>query len=299
MAGEAAAQSALFESVPQAKSRWERTVRLAKRNPTGAFSAVLLTFLIVVAIFAPVIATHDPFVLNSATVLSPPSGENYFGTDNLGRDAYSRIVYGARISLYVGILAVGLSTGIGVPLGIFSAFAGQKVDYVIQRFNDAMFAFPTIVLALAIVAALGKGITQVIIAVGVLGAPRTSRVVRASTLGVMGMPYIEAAKSIGAPSSRIMFRHILPNVLAPVLILASAGFGGAILAEASLSFLGLGTPAPTPSWGAMLSGAAQQFVRSAPWLAIFPGIAISLAVFAFNLFGDSLRDVLDPRLRGA
>lgn len=299
MAGAAAAEAALFETVPQKKTRWQRTVRLAKRNPTGAVAAVLLVLLCVIAVFAPIIATHDPFLLNSRAVLQPPSAENYMGTDNLGRDAYSRIIYGARISLYVGFLAVALSTGIGVPVGIISAFAGQKVDYVIQRFNDAMFAFPTIVLALAIVAALGKGITQVIIAVGVLGAPRTSRVVRASTLGVMGMPYIEAAKSIGAPSMRIMARHIMPNVFAPVVVLMSAGFGGAILAEASLSFLGLGTPAPTPSWGAMLSGAAQQFVRSAPWLAIFPGIAISLAVFAFNLFGDSLRDILDPRLRGA
>jgi len=289
----------MFEVVPAQKTRWQRARRLARRNPTGAFAMVLLVFLIVVALFAPVIATHDPFSLNSTAVLAPPSGEHYFGTDNLGRDAYSRIVYGARISLYVGILSVALSTGLGVPVGLISAFAGKKVDYIIQRFNDAMFAFPTIILALAIVAALGKGVTQVIIAVGVLGAPRTSRVVRASALGIMSMPYIEAARCMGAPSARIIFRHVLPNVLAPVVVLASAGFGGAILAEASLSFLGLGTPAPQPSWGGMLSGAAQQFVRSAPWLAIFPGLAISAAVFAFNLFGDSLRDILDPRLRGS
>jgi peptide/nickel transport system permease protein len=294
-----AADVQLFHQLA-ARDRFDRRMlRLARRHPLGALSAAILFALVVVAIFAPVIATGDPFKIQSSAVLQKPSGDHWFGTDNLGRDAFSRIVYGARISLWVGLVSVAIGTGLGTPAGLVSAFAGRWVDYAIQRVVDALFAFPTIVLALAIVSVLGKGITQVIIAVGILGAPRVARIVRASTLGVMGQPYVEAARSVGAAGPRIMFKHILPNVMAPIVILASAGFGGAILAEASLSFLGLGTPPPQPSWGAMLSGAAQQYVRVAPWLAVFPGLAISIAVFAFNLFGDALRDILDPRLRGS
>lgn len=276
-----------------------RLGRFAKRNPLGAVAAVAILLLAVLAVFAPLIATHDQYSLSFLEPFESPSRAHFFGTDDLGRDVFSRVVYGARISLWVGFLAVAISIGIGTPTGILSAFAGRWIDYVLQRIVDALFAFPTIVLGLAIVTVLGTGITQVIIAVGIVSIPRVARVVRASALSVMQEPYIEAAHSIGAPGVRVMLRHILPNVFAPVLILATAGFGTAILAEAALSFLGVGTPPPEPSWGIMLSGAAQQYIRVAPWMAIFPGIAISIAVFSFNLFGDALRDVLDPRLRGS
>ncbi len=296
------------------RTRWQKTVRLAKRNPLGAAAAVLLSVFSLIAIGAgtdtlplsstqgkasPLIATHDPFLMSSSEVLQKPGNGHLMGTDDLGRDLFSRIVYGARISLWVGFISVGISVGIGAPAGMISAYGGKWIDFAIQRVVDAMFAFPTIILALAIVSVLGKGIFQTTIAVGIVGIPRIARVTRASTLGVKSLPYIEAARSLGAPAPLIVSRHVFPNILAPLIVLGTAGFGTAILAEASLSFLGLGTPPPNPSWGTMLSGAAQQYVRSAPYMAIFPGIAISLGVFAFNLFGDALRDIFDPRLRGA
>lgn len=276
-----------------------RVGRFVRRNPLGAGASVVILLLVFVALAAPVLSPYDPYTLNLAPPFTPPNADHWMGTDNLGRDVYTRILYGARISLWVGFLAVSISVGIGTPVGIMSAFAGGIVDYILQRTVDALFAFPTIVLGLTIVSVLGTGVTQVIIAVGIVGVPRVARVVRSSALGVMGQPYVEAATAVGASPNRIVFRHVLPNVFAPVLILATAGFGTAILAEAALSFLGVGTPAPQPSWGIMLSGAAQLYVRNAPWMAIFPGLAISIAVFAYNLFGDSLRDELDPRLRGA
>ncbi|TAK74895.1 MAG: ABC transporter permease [Dehalococcoidia bacterium] len=296
------------------RTRWQKTVRLARRNPLGAGAAIMLTVFSLIALGAgldtlpvgssqgkasPLIATHDPFRMSSDEVLQRPGKGHLLGTDDLGRDLFSRIVYGARISLWVGFISVGISVGVGAPAGMISAYGGKWIDFAIQRIVDAMFAFPTIILALAIVSVLGKGIVQTTIAVGIVGIPRIARVTRASTLGVKSLPYIEAARSLGAPGPLIVSRHVFPNILAPLIVLGTAGFGTAILAEASLSFLGLGTPPPNPSWGTMLSGAAQQYVRSAPYLAIFPGIAISLGVFGFNLFGDALRDIFDPRLRGA
>lgn len=296
------------------RTRWQKTVRLARRNPLGAGAAILLVVFSLIAFGAgrdtlpvgssqgkasPLIATHDPFLMSSSEVLKKPGNGHLLGTDDLGRDLFSRIVYGARISLWVGFISVGISVGVGAPAGMISAYGGKWIDFGIQRVVDAMFAFPTIILALAIVSVLGKGIVQTTIAVGIVGIPRIARVTRASTLGVKSLPYIEAARSLGAPAPLIVARHVFPNILAPLIVLGTAGFGTAILAEASLSFLGLGTPPPNPSWGTMLSGAAQQYVRSAPYLAIFPGIAISLGVFAFNLLGDALRDIFDPRLRGA
>jgi len=274
-------------------------LKFIRRYPLGAVGGALILLLAVVAMFAPLIATHDRYALGSRTRLLSPSANHYFGTDELGRDIFSRIVYGARISLKVGFIAVGIGAVFGSMVGLVCAYFGGKVDFWLQRLVDALFAFPTIILALTIVAVLGPSTTNVVVAVGIVSIPRISRVVRASALSVMAMPYIEAARSMGSGHSRIVFRHILPNVLAPIIVMATAGFGGAILAEASLSFLGVGTPPPEPSWGIMLSGAAQQFIRVAPWMAIFPGIAISLAVFGFNLFGDALRDALDPRLRTA
>jgi peptide/nickel transport system permease protein len=274
-------------------------LRFCRRYPLGAVGGALILLLAAVAAFAPLIATQDQYALSARNRLQSPSSAHYFGTDELGRDIFSRVVYGARISLQVGFIAVGVGVLFGTLIGLACAYFKGAVDFWLQRLVDAMFAFPTIILALAIVAVLGPSTTNVIIAVGIVSIPRIARVVRASSLSVMTQPYIEAARSMGSGHTRIVMRHILPNVLAPIIVMATAGFGGAILAEASLSFLGVGTPPPEPSWGIMLSGAAQQFIRVAPWMAIFPGIAISLAVFGFNLFGDALRDALDPRLRTA
>lgn len=277
-----------------------RLARIAKRHLLGVIALGILLMMTVLGLLAPVV-THgtSPFAMDPSAVLQPPGHGHLLGTDELGRDVITRILYGARISLWVGFISVGISSGIGVPVGMLSAYAGKWVDFSIQRVVDAMFAFPTIILALAIVSVLGRGIVQVTIAVGIVGIPRVARVARASTLGVMAQPYLEATTCIGAMLPRVVFRHILPNIMGPLIVLATAGFGTAILAEASLSFLGVGTPPPQPSWGTMLSGGAQLYIRSAPYLAIFPGIAISLAVFGFNLLGDTLRDVFDPRLRGA
>ncbi|MBM3140782.1 MAG: ABC transporter permease [Chloroflexi bacterium] len=297
----AAAGAARGAGAPLVRRRsWlERVGRLSRKYPMGAVSAVALVLLVGIAIFAGPVARADPYQVGLGGILERPSGAHWFGTDNFGRDAFARIVYGARVSLLVGTFSVAIGTGFGTVIGIISPVAGRWPDYVIQRFIDALFAFPPIILSIAIVSVLGAGVTQVTVAIGIVSIPRVARVVRSSTLGVLSLPYVEAARTIGARMPRIMFRHILPNVLAPVVILVSAGFATAILAEASLSFLGLGTPPPTPSWGQMLSGAAQQFVRQAPWMAVFPGLAITLAVLAFNLFGDAMRDALDPRLRGS
>jgi peptide/nickel transport system permease protein len=273
--------------------------RFIRRYPLGAIGGALIALLVLVAIFAPLIATHDQYALSARERLQAPSRDHLFGTDELGRDIFSRIVYGARISLEVGFIAVGLGVVFGTITGLACAYFGGATDFWLQRLVDALFAFPTIILALAIVAVLGPSTTNVVIAVGIVSIPRIARVVRASALGVMAQPFIEASRSMGSGHARIVFRHIFPNVLAPIIVMATAGFGAAILSEAALSFLGVGTPPPEPSWGIMLSGAAQQFIRVAPWMAIFPGIAISLAVFGFNLFGDALRDALDPRLRTA
>ncbi len=283
-----------------ARPRWRsRTLHFVRDNPLGAVGALLVGLLVVVAIFAPQLATHDPYALGTGLRLSAPSSAHLFGTDDLGRDVYSRVVFGARISLEVGFIAVAIGTAFGAFVGLASAYFRGATDFWLQRLMDAMFAFPTIILGLAIVAVLGPSVTNVIIAVGIVSIPGFARVIRSSALAVMEQPYIEAARTMGCGHWRIVLRHILPNCLAPIIVLATARFSTAILADASLSFLGVGTPPPEPSWGSMLSGAAQQYIRVAPWMAIFPGVAISLAVFGFNLFGDALRDVLDPRLRGS
>lgn len=287
-------------SLTAMSSRMVRLRRLARRQPLGLVAVIILSVLSFSALFAPLLTGGaDPLAMSAANVMRPPGNGHLMGTDDLGRDVLARILYGARISLWVGFISVGISLGVGAPAGMISAYAGRWVDFAIQRIVDAMFAFPTIILALAIVSVLGAGIVQVTVAVGIVGIPRIARVARASTLGVMAQPYLEATTCMGASVPRVIFLHILPNILAPLIVLGTAGFGVAILAEASLSFLGVGTPAPQPSWGTMLSGGAQQYVRNAPHLAIFPGLAISLAVFGFNMLGDSLRDILDPRLRGS
>lgn len=294
-----AAEDLRVATAPRAGRFFAPVRKFFKGNLVGGIGAAIIVLLLIVAVAAPLIATHDPYRIDSTALRVSPGMDHFFGTDELGRDIFSRIVYGTRISLWVGFLAVAIAVGVGAPLGMAAAYFGGWLDQVSQRVMDALFAFPTIVLGLTLVSVMGPGVTQVIIAVGIVNIPRVTRVVRSSALGVKALPYVEAAVSCGSSDGRIVFRHILPNIMAPIMIMATAGFATAILAEAALSFLGAGTPPPTPSWGTMLSGAAQEFIRVAPWMAIFPGAAITLAVFAFNLFGDALRDAFDPRLRGS
>jgi peptide/nickel transport system permease protein len=271
-----------------------------RRRPLGTAGAILILIMIAAAALADVIAPYDPVKINFADLLQGPSSRHLLGTDPFGRDVFSRLVFGARTALLVGFVSSLVGCTVGLMLGVISAYFGGRVDTIIQRLMDVLLSFPLIVIAIAVVAALGTGqglIGNVIAAITVPIIPRVARVVRSSALSVVRMPYIEATRSVGAGALRIMLRHVAPNVFAPYLIMLTAFLGQAILLEASLSFLGLGVFEPTPSWGLMLRGAGMQFLEQAPWLAVAPGIAISMAVFGFNLFGDSLRDALDPRLR--
>jgi peptide/nickel transport system permease protein len=277
---------------------WHGISFFVLKKPLGALGAILLFSFIFVAIFAPWLATHDPDLNNYRARVKPPSAEHWFGTDNFGRDIYSRVVYGARISMYVGILATLIGTSIGALTGLLSGFLGGKVDQVVQRIADVMFTIPGLVLAMAIVTMLGPSMLNVVIAISIPRIPDTNRVIRSAVLSVKESLYVDAAHAVGCTNWRIMLQHILPNVTAPYLVIASAGLAGAILVEASLSFLGMGVPPPAPSWGRMLSTEGMRFFETATWMAIFPGVFISAAVFGANLFGDALRDVLDPKLRG-
>ena len=268
------------------------------RNPAGAASGIVIIVLVLMAVFADYVTPYGRFEI-SLDVLKAPSFAHPFGTDDIGRDQFTRLVYGARISIYVGLLAVGAGVVTGAVIGLVSGFFGGILDLVVQRFIDAMLAFPGLVLAMALVAVLGPSTTNALLAITIVILPYTSRVIRSAVLSVKQNTYVEAATAVGASPARVMFRHILPNVTAPILILISSLLGAAILIEASLSFLGLGTQSPVPSWGLMLSQQGRNFMEIAPWLAFFPGIAISVTVLAFNLLGDVVRDVLDPRLRGS
>jgi len=253
-------------------------------------------------LFSPLVAPYDPLDIDFASLLAAPSWDHWCGTDAYGRDICSRLIYGSRTALVIGFTSSFVGSSIGAILGIASAYFGGKIDNWIQRFMDVLLAFPLIVLALVVVAAFRKfsvgGVDlNLIVAIAVPIIPRVARVVRAAALSVRVMPYVDAARAAGYSNSRIIFRHMAPNVVAPYLIMLTAFIAQAILAEASLSFLGLGVTEPTAAWGLMLSGNAADFYREAPWMILFPGVAISLAVFAFNLFGDSLRDYLDPRFK--
>jgi len=272
-------------------------VGFARRRPLGAAGAVIIVLMVVLAATAGFIAPYDPLANNYGAMLSAPGAHHWLGTDAFGRDVLSRIIYGSRTALTVGLGASLLGATFGSAIGVASAYFGGRVDLLVQRVMDIFFAFPVIVLALAVVAILGTGTGNVILAIATPMIPRCARVVRSSALAAREMPYVDAARASGFGHARIILRHMLPNVMAPILIMATAFLGEAILLEASLSFLGLGVQEPTAAWGLMLRGAAVEFAESAPWMAIFPGLAISLAVFGFNLFGDSLRDALDPRLR--
>jgi peptide/nickel transport system permease protein len=271
--------------------------RFVRERPLGAVGAALIVLTSVTAVAAGWIAPYDPLTNDYAAMLAAPSAGHWLGTDAFGRDVLSRIIYGSRTALTVGLGAAFLGATFGSLIGVASAYFGGRVDLIVQRIMDVFFAFPVIILALAVVAILGTGAGNVILAIATPMVPRCARVVRSSALAVREMPYVDAAHAAGYSHARIILRHMLPNVMAPILIMGTAFLGEAILLEASLSFLGLGVQEPIAAWGLMLRGAAVEFAETAPWMAIFPGLAISLAVFGFNLFGDSLRDALDPRLR--
>jgi ABC-type dipeptide/oligopeptide/nickel transport system permease subunit len=268
-----------------------------KRKPLGAASATVIAVLVLTAMFADVLAPYDPLATHPEIRLAPPSRDHPFGTDDIGRDVLSRIIYGSRISLWVGLLAVGIGTIAGMLVGLACGYWEGRLDLVVQRIMDAIQAIPGLILALAIVSVLTPSTTNAMLAIAMVIIPGNSRIVRGAVLAAKQNRYVEAAEAMGCRQPRILLSHILPNVTAPILIIASIWLGNAILIEASLSFLGLGTQPPTPSWGLMLSSTGRAFMEQAPWLAIFPGIAISLAVLAFNLFGDTLRDAWDPKLR--
>jgi len=268
-----------------------------KRKPLGAASALLIAVLVLTAIFADVLSPYDPLETHPEIRLQSPSRDHLFGTDDIGRDVFSRIVQGTRISLWVGLLAVGIGTAAGMIVGLASGYWEGRLDLALQRVMDAIQAIPGLVLALAIVSVLKPNTTNAMLAIAVVIIPGNSRIVRGAVLSAKQNRYVEAAQAMGCRHPRIILSHILPNVTAPILVIASIWLGNAILIEASLSFLGLGTQPPTPSWGLMLSSTGRAFMEQAPWLAIFPGLAISLAVLGFNLFGDTLRDAWDPKLR--
>jgi peptide/nickel transport system permease protein len=284
--------------LPFERARGSSLARFVRKKPLGAAGGLLTLALVVTAVLANVLATHDP-TRTSMSVLVAPGADFWLGTDNLGRDLYSRVIHGSRISLIVGLASTVLGSVAGGLIGLVSGYVGGKTDLLIQRLMDIMQALPILVLALVLAAALGPSITNACIAISIPIVPRAGRVIRASVLAIREFAYIEAARALGVQHVRVALRHILPNTMGPFIVLATAQLGGSILVEAALSFLGLGIPEPYPSWGRMLSIAAAEYAEKAPWLVIWPGLAISLAVFGTNLLGDALRDTLDPRLRGS
>jgi peptide/nickel transport system permease protein len=274
-----------------------RALVFARQRPLGAVGAIIIGLMIAAAALAGFVSPYDPLAIDYGKMLQPPSSFHWFGTDSFGRDVFTRIVYGSRTALWIGFASSFLGATLGALIGVSSAYFGGKVDLVLQRFMDLLLSFPLIILALVVVSLLGSGMTNVIFAITVPMVPRCALVVRSSALALREMPFVEAARALGFGPMRIILRHMMPNIMAPYLIMLTAFLGQAILLEASLSFLGLGVAEPQAAWGLMLRGAAVEFAERAPWMAIYPGIAISLSVFAFNLFGDSLRDALDPKLR--
>jgi len=296
--------------------------RFVRQKPVGAFAAVVILVVVFMGVFANLVAPRNPLATSPINSLRAPSGSFPLGTDVQGRDVLSRVIYGARISVGVGLGAVLIGVTAGTLIGLVSGYFGGWLDTMLQRLIDMLTAFPTLILAMAIVAAAGvakggnstarsgpfgsledtasaiRNNINIIVAIGITLIPAGTRLVRSAVLTVKENQYIESARALGATDLRLMFRYVLPNVLAPIMVLASVVIGQAIIAEASLSFLGLGAQPPSPSWGEMLSGSAQRYIEKAPWLVIFPGVAIALVVYAFNMLGDALRDVLDPRLRG-
>lgn len=273
--------------------------RFVTRKPLGAAGLFVIVLLVVIAIFADQLERKDPNALSTPDLLKAPGADAWFGTDQLGRDLYSRVIAGSRVAVMVGFVSVGLATLAGTAIGLVSGFYGGKVDLIIQRIVDAIIAFPALVLGLAVVTAIGPSVRNIIIAIAFVSTPGFSRVVRASVLTVKQNAYVEAATSLGATGPQILVKHILPNVTAPIIVVATGSVGTAILAESGLSFLGLGPPPPNATWGSMIAIDARHYITTAWWLAVVPGVAISLTVLGCNLLGDAMRDVLDPRLRGS
>ncbi len=288
---------AQFEELAEKRPFLAVAGEFTRKQPLGTFGLGIVLIMIFASVFAHFLTPYDPEANSFEYMLTPPNLDFWLGTDQFGRDILSRIIYGARTALFVGFTAAFIGATIGLVLGVASAFFGGKFDLIFQRVMDVLMAFPLIILALAVVSIFGTGIQNVIIAITIPFIPRCARVVRSSALAIREIPYIDAARANGFSNSRIILRHMVPNVMAPFLIMLTAFVGQAILLEASLSYLGLGVQEPVPAWGLMLQGGAEEYVESAPWVAIWPGVAISLAVFGFNLFGDAVRDTLDPKLR--
>jgi len=286
-----------FEEIGKKASWGSHLKTFWRQQPLGAIGGIIVILMIIMAVFAPILAPYDPELNAFEFMLSPPDWQFLLGTDQFGRDMLSRLIYGARTALFVGFTAEFVGAFAGLVLGVGSAYFGGRIDIIFQRVMDVFMAFPLIIMALAVVSVLGPGIENVIIAITIPFIPQCARVVRSTALSIREIPYIDAARALGFSHIRIILRHMVPNVMAPFLIMLTAFVGQAILLEASLSYLGLGVQEPTPAWGLMLQGGAEEYVESAPWVAIWPGIAISLAVFGFNLYGDAIRDMLDPRLR--
>lgn len=286
------------EIAGEARSHFTFLTRLVKQKPLGTVGLVIVLIMFIAGIFADFLAPYGYNDIHLRDALSGPSSTYILGTDDLGRDLLSRVIFGARISMIVGVAGAGLSTILAAIIGIFCGFIGGKFDLVTQRFVDAWMAFPSLVILLSAMSLLGPGLWQVIVVLGVSYGISSSRVVRSAVIGIKENAYVHAAVAIGCPTRRILARHIFPNVTAPMIVLFSIQMGAMILVEASLSFLGFGIPPPMPSWGGMLSGSGRQYMMMAPWMVIWPGLALTIAVYGINMFGDALRDLLDPRLRG-
>lgn len=290
-------QASITEQLPERQLSWQQALSVVRKQPLGMAGGLIVVIMLLAAVFADFITTYDPVANDFMAMSIPPDSAHWLGTDQFGRDVFTRIVYGARTALFVGFVAAIIGSTLGLVLGVASAYFGGRFDLIFQRVMDIFMAFPLIILALAVVSVLGTGIQNVIIAITIPFVPQCARVVRSNALAIREIPYVDAARALGYSHARIVLRHMTPNVMAPYLIMLTTFLGQAILLEASLSYLGLGVQEPTPAWGLMLQGAAEEYAESAPWMAIFPGLAITLAVFGFNLFGDALRDLLDPKLR--
>lgn len=273
--------------------------RLFRDKPLGAFGFIICAIFLFCGVFADVLAPYGYNQISPMNRLKPPSAQFWLGTDNLGRDMLSRVLYGAQLSVIIGLSAAGLATVVSVLIGIVSGYLGGKLDMVMQRFVDAWMSFPDLIILIVVVSVVGPGMGPVIVILGLLYGIGGSRIIRGAVLSVRENAYVHAAQSTGASLPRILWRHILPNVMAPVIVLFTTRVGAVILAESGLAFLGLGVPPPAPTWGGMLSGSGRSFMYLAPWLALAPGLCITIVVYAINVFGDALRDLLDPRMRGS
>jgi len=284
-------------ALPPERRPWQRALGRLRRRRGALLGAAIVLFFVLVAIFAPLIAPYDPLATSWSAVRKPPSWLHLFGTDEIGRDVLSRVIYGTRASLLAGVVSVSISIALGVPIGLVAGYVGGWVDGLLMRITDALLACPFLILAIALAAFLGPDLLNAMVAIGISAMPIFIRLARAQTLATKVEDYIEAAKAVGNPPWRIVWRHILPNILAPIMVQATLSIAAAIIAEASLSFLGLGQQPPQPNWGSMLN-TAKAFLDQAPWMAWWPGLAIFVVVFSFNLLGDGLRDALDPRHSG-